>query len=36
MARNSLEYCFADAPTKTRLRTELDEAFRAFERRTTP
>ncbi|HMB78998.1 MAG TPA: hypothetical protein VKI43_02980, partial [Vicinamibacterales bacterium] len=34
MARNSLEYCFADAPTKTRLRTELDEAFRAFERRT--
>ena len=34
MARNSIEYCFADAPTKARLRADLDAAFRAFERRT--
>jgi hypothetical protein len=31
MARNSLEFSFADAPTKTRLRADLDTAFRAFE-----
>jgi hypothetical protein len=32
MARNSLEYSFADAATKARLRADLEEAFRAFER----
>jgi adenosine deaminase len=32
MVRNSIEYSFADAATKTRLRSELDAAFRAFER----
>jgi adenosine deaminase len=32
MVRNSIEYSFADAATKTRLHTELDAAFRAFER----
>jgi len=31
MARNSLEFSFADAPTKTRLRSELDAALRRFE-----
>jgi hypothetical protein len=31
MARNSLEFSFADAATKTRLRADLDTAFRAFE-----
>ena len=36
MVRNSLEFSFADAATKTRLRKELEEAFRAFERRTKP
>jgi adenosine deaminase len=34
MARNSIDYCFADAATRTRLRTELEAAFKAFERRT--
>ena len=33
MARNSIEFSFADAATKTRLRAELEEAFRLFERR---
>jgi adenosine deaminase len=31
MARNSIEYSFADAPTKERLTVDLDAAFRAFE-----
>ena len=31
MARNSLEFAFADEATKKRLRSELDAAFRAFE-----
>ncbi len=31
MARNSLEFSFADAATKTRIRADLDAAFRAFE-----
>ena len=35
MVRNSLEFSFADAATKTRLRKELEEAFRAFESRRT-
>jgi hypothetical protein len=35
MARNSIDYCFADAPTKARLKADLDAAFQAFERRTT-
>jgi adenosine deaminase len=34
MARNSIEYCFADAATKKGLATDLDAAFAAFERRT--
>jgi hypothetical protein len=33
MARNSIEHCFADAPTKARLQADLDTAFRAFEAR---
>ncbi len=33
MARNSIEYCFADAASKARLKNELDAAFVAFERR---
>ena len=32
MARNSLDYSFADAATKARLRSELERAFVAFER----
>jgi adenosine deaminase len=37
MTRNSLEFSFADAPTKTRLRAELDAALRRFEsKRRTP
>jgi hypothetical protein len=32
MVRNSLEYSFAEAPTKARLRNELESAFRFFER----
>ena len=31
MTRNSIEYSFADAATKVRLRTELDAAVRRFE-----
>jgi adenosine deaminase len=31
MVRNSLEYSFADAPTKTRMKQNLDNAFRQFE-----
>jgi hypothetical protein len=31
MARNSLEFSFSDAATKTRLRADLDTALRAFE-----
>ena len=34
VARNSLDYCFADAATKARLKTDLDKAFRAFEAKT--
>ena len=33
LVRNSIEYSFADAPTKARLRTELERAFTEFERR---
>jgi adenosine deaminase len=33
MARNSIDYCFADAATKRRLRANLDAAFAAFETR---
>lgn len=33
MVRNSLDFSFADAATKTRLRSDLDTAFRAFESR---
>ena len=32
LARNSIEYCFADAATKTELLTTLDAAFLVFER----
>ena len=32
MARNSLEYSFADTATKARLRADLETAFLAFER----
>jgi adenosine deaminase len=32
MVRNSLEFSFADPATKTRLRKELEESFRTFER----
>jgi adenosine deaminase len=31
MARNSLDYAFADATTKTRLKADLEKAFRSFE-----
>ena len=31
MARNSLEFAFADAATKARLKSDLETAFRAFE-----
>jgi hypothetical protein len=34
MARNSIEYCFADAATKARLKADLEQALQAFERRT--
>jgi len=34
MARNSIDYCFAEAPIKARLKADLDAAFQAFERRT--
>jgi adenosine deaminase len=33
MARNSIDYSFADGPTRTILASELDAAFRAFEAR---
>jgi adenosine deaminase len=33
MARNSIDFSFADPPTKGRLRADLDAAFRAFEAR---
>ncbi len=36
MARDSIDYSFADVPTKARLRTELDTAFAAFEGRPRP
>jgi adenosine deaminase len=32
MVRNSIEYAFVDATTKSRLKTDLENAFRAFER----
>ena len=32
LARNSIDYSFADADTKKRLRADLDSAFAAFER----
>jgi adenosine deaminase len=31
VARNSLEFSFVDAPTKSRLKSDLEKAFRAFE-----
>ncbi len=31
MIRNSIEYSFADAPTRTRLRQSLENAFHQFE-----
>jgi len=31
LVRNSIEYSFADAATKTRLKTDLEKAFRGFE-----
>ena len=31
MIRNSIDYAFADAPTKTRLKQSLENAFRQFE-----
>ena len=34
LARNSIEYSFAEATVKARLKAELDAAFQAFERRT--
>ena len=33
MARNSIDFSFADPATRTRLRADLDSAFRAFEGR---
>ena len=33
MARSSIDFSFADAATKTRVRADLDSAFRAFEGR---
>jgi adenosine deaminase len=33
MARNSIEYAFADPATRTRLKAELENAFRLFEQR---
>ena len=33
LVRNSIEYSFADATTKTRLRADLERAFAEFERR---
>jgi len=31
LVRNSIEYSFADPATKTRLKMDLEKAFRAFE-----
>jgi hypothetical protein len=31
LVRNSIEYSFADPAAKTRLKTDLEKAFRAFE-----
>jgi len=31
IARNSLDYAFVDAPTKSRLKSDLEKAFRTFE-----
>jgi adenosine deaminase len=31
LVRNSIEYSFADPATKTRLKTDLEKAFRTFE-----
>jgi hypothetical protein len=36
MVRNSLEYAFVDAPTKSRLKQDLENAFRRFEQPQTP
>jgi adenosine deaminase len=33
LVRNSIQYCFADEPTRTRLTTDLNGEFRAFESR---
>jgi adenosine deaminase len=33
IARNSIDYCFAEAPVKARLKADLEAAFQAFERR---
>ena len=35
LARNSIEYAFADQGTKARLRRDLDAAFTAFEQLQT-
>jgi adenosine deaminase len=35
LARNSLDYSFADAATKARLRLDLEKAFRAFEAKSS-
>jgi adenosine deaminase len=35
LARNSIAYSFAEAPTKARLARDLETAFAAFERRTS-
>ena len=35
LARNSLAYAFVDAAAKTRLQSDLENAFRAFERQQT-
>jgi adenosine deaminase len=34
IARNSIDYCFAEPPVKARLKADLEAAFQAFERRT--
>jgi adenosine deaminase len=36
IARNSLEFAFADASTKTRLTADFNAAFRAFEQQAEP
>ena len=35
MIRNSIEYCFADAQTKARLKQSLENAFHQFEQQET-